>query len=140
MIRQVAPHMLRRGRGSIVNITSRNAQATSREHPGHRDLLAYSVSKAAVNRMTTYLAEDFKHDNIAVNALSPGAVLTDTFMTADPEVAAMARDGGWGKPASADVIGPAMLYLAEQIPAKMTGQILSTDEFGVTWGPAAAVR
>ncbi|WP_319448745.1 MULTISPECIES: SDR family oxidoreductase [unclassified Mycobacterium] len=133
-MREVAGHMIRQRSGSIINLTSLSAERTVGGSAGHRDLLAYSVSKAGVNRLTTYMAEDLKSYGIAVNALSPGAVLTETFMRVDPEVGIEAENSGWGKPATPEVMGPAVLYLAQQTSSTLTGQILHTDEFGTTWG------
>jgi NAD(P)-dependent dehydrogenase (short-subunit alcohol dehydrogenase family) len=133
MTRHVAALMQAQQSGSIINMTSIAAERTPPDHTAHRDLLAYAVSKAAVNRMTTYLAEDLRPDGIAVNAISPGAVLTDMFVATDPEVAAMAKSTGWGKPATPEVMGPPILFLAAQNATTMTGQIVHHDEFGRTW-------
>jgi NAD(P)-dependent dehydrogenase (short-subunit alcohol dehydrogenase family) len=139
MTRHVANPMSKQRSGSVINLTSLAAARTSPGHTAHRDLLAYAVSKAALNRMTTYVAEDLKPDGIAVNAISPGAVLTETFVATDPEVAAMAVSTGWGKPPAPEVLGPPLLFLATASPATMTGQIVHHDEFGHTWPRDAAV-
>jgi NAD(P)-dependent dehydrogenase (short-subunit alcohol dehydrogenase family) len=133
MTQHVAALMQARRSGSIINLTSLAAERTPPDHTAHRDLLAYAVSKAALNRMTTYLAEDLRPYGIAVNAISPGAVLTDMFVATDPEIAEMANATGWGKRPTPEVMGPPMLFLAEQTAATMTGQIVHHDEFGQTW-------
>jgi NAD(P)-dependent dehydrogenase (short-subunit alcohol dehydrogenase family) len=134
-IRQVAPHMIRQGRGSIINITSRSAGFTDREHDrgAHDGLFVYGVSKAALNRLTTYFAEELRPSGVAVNALSPGGVLTDTWRQVAPADFEAARLSGKGKQPVPEVLGPALLYLARQTAATMTGQILHTDAFGTTW-------
>ena len=96
------------------------------------------MSKAALNRMTTYLAEDLRPYGIAVNAISPGAVLTETFVATDPEVAAIATLTGWGKPPTPEMMGPPLLFLATVSPATMTA-IVHHDEFGRTWPENSAV-
>jgi 2-deoxy-D-gluconate 3-dehydrogenase len=137
MSRSVGPHMIRQGGGSIINITSLSAIFTSKGHPGHEDLLMYCVTKAALNRMTTFLAEDWKAHGVAVNSISPGFVETDTFAGIDPVAVANAKTGGYIKPPTPEALGPALIYLAQQRGDGITGQILHTDEFRKSW-PAAA--
>jgi len=132
-IRHAAPHMIRQRSGSIINLTSAVAGFTPKGHPGHEELLVYGVSKAALNRLTTFMAEELKSYGIAVNAISPGAVLTDTWSAVDPVAAAEARASGWGKPPTPEVMGPAILYLAQQTAETLTGRILHTDEFRKGW-------
>jgi NAD(P)-dependent dehydrogenase (short-subunit alcohol dehydrogenase family) len=134
-IRQVAPHMIQQGRGSIINVTSRSAGFTHRERDraAHDGLFVYGVSKAALNRLTTYFAEELRPHSVAVNALSPGGVLTDMWRQVAPADFEAARLSGKGKQPVPEVMGPALLYLAGQTAATMTGQILHTDTFGTTW-------
>jgi len=129
----VGPHMIRQKSGSIINMTSGSAQFWPKGHPGHEELLLYCVTKAALNRMSTFLAEELKEHGIAVNALSPGAVLTDTWIAVDPKATDEAAASGWAKQCTPEVMGPAMLYLAQQTAETMTGKILHTDEFRKSW-------
>ena len=66
----VIPHMMRQGRGSIVNIASRPALKGS---PG---LSAYGASKAGVLNLTQSLADELREHNINVNAIIPGTMDT----------------------------------------------------------------
>ncbi|MEW6143786.1 MAG: SDR family NAD(P)-dependent oxidoreductase [Thermodesulfobacteriota bacterium] len=68
--RSVIPHMIKQGRGSIVNIASRPALKGS---PG---LAAYGASKAGVLNLTQSMAEELKEHNINVNAVIPGTINT----------------------------------------------------------------
>jgi 7-alpha-hydroxysteroid dehydrogenase len=65
----VVPHMLRVGRGSIVNISSAAA------HVGMRGMAAYSVAKAGLEGLTRALAQELA-PKIRVNAISLGAIMT----------------------------------------------------------------
>jgi NAD(P)-dependent dehydrogenase (short-subunit alcohol dehydrogenase family) len=132
-IRHAAPQMIRQQSGSIINLASGSAEFRPKGHLAHDNLLAYGVSKAALNRLTTYMAEELKPHGIAVNALSPGAVVTDTFVTSFPDAVESVRESGWGKPPTPEVMGPAVLYLARQTATTLTGQILHTDEFQKSW-------
>ncbi len=71
VIREVAPHMIKQGAGSITVLTSACAEPTERGSPAHVNLMVYAVSKAAVNRLTTWFAAELGPDGIAVNAISP---------------------------------------------------------------------
>jgi len=68
--RAVAPRMAARRAGSIVNISSTSAL-------GAMPLLAYGPGKAAVQNLTAILAVEFGPDNVRVNAVVPGYVLTE---------------------------------------------------------------
>jgi len=63
---------LRRGQGSIVNITS---IAGHQRHPFAGS--AYSTSKAALSALTRELAVEFAEFGVRVNAVAPGEIETD---------------------------------------------------------------
>ncbi|WP_174273451.1 SDR family NAD(P)-dependent oxidoreductase [Sphingomonas bacterium] len=125
-IRQAAPFMMRQRSGSIINITARGGDFLARDDPAHHRLLPYGVSKAALNRLSHFMAEELRPHGIAVNALSPGVVLTR------PSAAGFAG----AKPATPEILGPALIFLARQSAETLTGKILHTDEFGKSWGAA----
>ncbi len=75
----VLPEMCRRGRGSVLNISSRVA-----EHPDgppypafhvEHGATLYGLSKAALERMTTGLAAEVSPYGVSVNALAPVAAV-----------------------------------------------------------------
>jgi NAD(P)-dependent dehydrogenase (short-subunit alcohol dehydrogenase family) len=67
----VAPQMRELGGGAIVNLSS---IAWMR---GAAGLPVYAAAKAAIVGLTRSLAADLGADNIRVNAIAPGAVMTD---------------------------------------------------------------
>jgi len=79
----VLPHMLRQGKGSIINTASFVASlgaATSQ--------ISYTASKGGVLAMTRELGVQFARQGVRVNALSPGPVATPLLMelfASDPE-------------------------------------------------------
>jgi NAD(P)-dependent dehydrogenase (short-subunit alcohol dehydrogenase family) len=98
--------------------------------------LLYGVSKAALNRLTSYFAAEFEGDNIAVNALSPGdaSAYMRVMNNLGPDVPEQEVLAGyqldeefWGNP---------IVHLAGVRPSEMTGQILHTYTFGQSWGPS----
>jgi NAD(P)-dependent dehydrogenase (short-subunit alcohol dehydrogenase family) len=123
-IRQAAPFMIERKSGSIVNITARAGNFLARDDGAHASLCPYGVSKAALNRLSHFMAEELRPHGIAVNALSPGVVKTgaNRFDMDFP-----------GKEATPEVLGPALIHLAQQGADGLTGQILHADEFGKSW-------
>lgn len=117
-IRHVVPHMVRAGAGSIINITARGAANLPKGDPAALPgLLSYDVSKAALNRLTSFLAEELRQHGIAVNALSPGVVATR------PD------SGPTARPATPEAVGAPIVHLAQQTAATLTGQILHADDF-----------
>jgi NAD(P)-dependent dehydrogenase (short-subunit alcohol dehydrogenase family) len=67
----VRPQMRRLGSGSIINLSSIAWRAGAGEMP------AYSAAKAGIVGLTHALARAFGDDNIRVNAIEPGAVMTE---------------------------------------------------------------
>lgn len=70
-IQAVVPGMRKLGKGSIINFSSIAWMA------GGATMSAYCTSKAAVVGLTKSTARDLGPDNIRVNAIAPGAVLTE---------------------------------------------------------------
>jgi NAD(P)-dependent dehydrogenase (short-subunit alcohol dehydrogenase family) len=64
------PHLLRSGRGAIVNVSSRAAVVPA------PNVAAYAVSKAGVVTLTSVLALELKRHGITVNAVLPGIIDT----------------------------------------------------------------
>jgi NAD(P)-dependent dehydrogenase (short-subunit alcohol dehydrogenase family) len=69
--REVYAGMKSRGGGAIVNISSINALL------GPPEMVTYVAAKGAINAMTKALAREWGPDNIRVNTLSPGWIITD---------------------------------------------------------------
>ena len=68
LARLCAPHMEKRGGGSIINIGS----IYGRESGGP---LTYNASKAALHSFTKMLAREYAPKNIRVNTIAPGSIL-----------------------------------------------------------------
>lgn len=75
VICEASPHLIRNGKGSIINIVSVDA------YDGCKGYSAYSASKGGVVSLTKSLALDLGQYFIRVNAIAPG--ITDTPMTHD---------------------------------------------------------
>ena len=120
--RAVAPTMLARGGGSILNITSGAGDQDFRRYRGRLPSLAYGVSKAALNRMTVGFAREFEDRGISVNALMPASMVWTE-----------GAEAFFGSEAAGEeAVGPenmveASLHLVRQTPESLTGWV-GTDE------------
>jgi citronellol/citronellal dehydrogenase len=121
----VAGPMSDGGGGSIINISSGAADPKVVGLPS--GFLTYSVAKAAMERFSTALADELRSLGIAVNALRPGAVKTET---AVHELGEDYDWTGWAKP---EAVVPAVVFLAAQRGDGLTGRIVDSTQYGVTW-------
>ena len=122
--RAAARHMLARGAGKIVNVTSIFALK------GVPNYAAYSASKAAVVGLTRALAIEWAPGGVQVNALAPGYVATDinAEARADPDrLAGLVRAVPARRIAEPDEIGPLVVYLASLASDYVTGAVLTFD-------------
>jgi NAD(P)-dependent dehydrogenase (short-subunit alcohol dehydrogenase family) len=132
------PPMVRRGRGSVVNIGSLygNVAPDMRlyEHlpkdPPFLKPPAYGMSKAAVSALTRYLAALWGPTGVRVNTLSPGGVLggqDPTFREKFSQRVPMRRMA-----THEDLTGP-LLFLASDQSAYVTGTELVVDGGFLCW-------
>lgn len=122
MCRAVLPYMLRRNRGSIINISSVWGDCGSAcEAP-------YSASKGGINAFTKALAKEVGIMGVRVNAVAPGFI--DTRMNSsltDRDVGEIRDDVPLGRTGTPDDVAQAVLFLAENGASYITGQILTVD-------------
>jgi NAD(P)-dependent dehydrogenase (short-subunit alcohol dehydrogenase family) len=120
----IAPHLLERGSGSIINIASVAGLS------GSPALAAYGASKAAVVSLTKTLAIEWGSAGIRVNALCPGWTATDLnkdlWSNEQLSAAMMTRVplARWATPE--EMVGPAV-FLAADASSYVTGQVLVAD-------------
>jgi len=131
MCKSTVGHMLNRGQGTIVNISSINAIRTL---PALS--LAYSVSKAAVIAMTREIAIEYAPKGIRANVILPGMMATP-FVTASlteaygGDVGAMManRDAicPTGKQGESWDVAHLALFLASDEAKYITGEAVVVD-------------
>jgi len=125
MSREVVKHMLPRGTGNIINISSMAAQY------GLPKVIAYSASKTAIDGMTRAMAVELSPKGIRVNAIAPGFIysaMTEKALNSDPErkakVFGRTPIGHMGEPGD---IGNAAAFLVSDAAKYITGVILPVD-------------
>jgi 3-oxoacyl-[acyl-carrier protein] reductase len=123
---QLAVRQFRRqGGGVIVNTTSIAAR-----QPGGPGSAIYGSSKAFVQGLTRYLARDHARDNIRVNAVAPGFVLTPlqdrTTTPAQREAAAATIPlGRGGRPE--DLVGAYLFLASDAMSGWITGATIDVN-------------
>ena len=126
MAKHVAPVMIRRGEGKIINVSSGTAykgQPTGMAH--------YITSKGAIVSLTRALSRELGEHGICVNTLAPGLTLSDSILENEPHLDMSAKKvlasralKRHGHPK--DLIG-AVLFLATADSDFVTGQTIAVD-------------
>lgn len=121
--RAALPHMIAAGHGSIINTASIAGLS------GDFMQTAYGTAKAAVMRLTQYVATQYGPQGVRCNAIAPGAVMTPALRDNLPAQAIDALRGHNALPylGEPEDIAQAMLFLACEESRYVTGQTLIVD-------------
>ena len=126
--REVAPAMVKRGCGCIVNIGSVAGLA------GNQGGAIYSTAKAAVHEYSRCLAALLKPHNIRVNVIAPGDIVTQRFLASRTTDENLKVKGGtlerYGWPIE---IARVMEFLVTEDSSFISGQVLRVDGAKQLW-------
>ena len=126
--------MVRRGQGGrVINVASISGLVANRGIGGR----SYETSKAAVIQFTRAVAADWAPHRVTVNAIAPGAFLTEPnlrWSRLNPAIMetfkAQIPMGEFGRP---EDLGPLAVYLASDAARYMTGAVLVIDGGYTAW-------
>ncbi|WP_031330806.1 SDR family NAD(P)-dependent oxidoreductase [Rhodococcus erythropolis] len=134
--RLAIPHMNSAGGGSIVNTASVGGLI------GDSLQSAYGSAKAAVIRLTQYIAVQYGANGVRCNAVAPGAIMTPALVDNIPTdvIDGMKQANALPYLGEPEDIAHAMLYLASDESRYMTGQTLVVDGGLTSKSPLATGR
>jgi 3-oxoacyl-[acyl-carrier protein] reductase len=122
-MKAVLPHMVARGSGRIVNISSVTF------HLGMATLSHYVASKGGVIGLTRSLAREMGPHNIHINCITPGAIKTaaEATVVSDEQAREFVSHQSLQRRIMPLDVARVCLFLACELSDGMTGQILNVD-------------
>jgi NAD(P)-dependent dehydrogenase (short-subunit alcohol dehydrogenase family) len=121
LVAELAPLMAKRGGGAIVNLSTMVADYGA---PG---MSLYGSSKAAINLLTKAWTAEYGRSGVRVNAVSPGPTRTDGTDSMGEGLDRLAAEAPAGRPATADEIAEAVVFLATDRSSFIQGAKLAVD-------------
>ena len=121
LVAELAPLMATRGKGAIVNLSTMAADYGA---PG---MSLYGSSKAAINLLTKVWTAEYGPSGVRVNAVSPGPTRTEGTDAMGEGLEQLAAQGPAGRPATADEIAEAIVFLATDRSSFIYGAKLAVD-------------
>jgi NAD(P)-dependent dehydrogenase (short-subunit alcohol dehydrogenase family) len=131
--RYVAPHMVERGAGSIVNVTSMSSRI------GHAGRSEYGAGKAQAHKIAQSLAAELGPRGVRVNCVAPGHIWSERLERyyrlsaqqrgVDYEVVLAENTGEMAlrRPVTEDEVANAVLFLASDLASGITGAVLDVN-------------
>jgi len=122
LIQKIASHLRdKKLPGSVVVISSVTG------HIAHPNLAAYGMTKAALNQLVKNLVIDLSPFQIRINAVSPGATLTERTQSDSQYQNNWSEITPLGKPATVQDISETVLFFLSEQSKHITGQALVVD-------------
>jgi NAD(P)-dependent dehydrogenase (short-subunit alcohol dehydrogenase family) len=121
LVAELAPLMAKRGKGAIVNISTMVADY------GMPGMSLYGSTKAAINLLTKAWAAEYGPKGVRVNTVSPGPTRTEGTDVMGEGLEQLAAQAPAGRPASAEEIAEAIVFLAIDRASFIHGAKLAVD-------------
>jgi NAD(P)-dependent dehydrogenase (short-subunit alcohol dehydrogenase family) len=121
LVAELAPLMAKRGKGAIVNVSTMVADY------GAAGMALYGSSKAAINLLTKAWAAEYGPSGVRVNAVSAGPTRTEGTEAMGEGLQQLAAQAPAGRPATADEIAEAIVFLASDRASFIHGAKLAVD-------------
>jgi len=130
--RRVAPAMVARGWGRIVNVTTKlDTMNRLGTHP-------YGASKAALEMATEVWAKEVEGTGLTINIVNPGAGANTPGMA--DEMRAMSRDGRAARLVEPEEMVPPLLYVVSREADRVNGMRFDANAWDAALPPAEAAR
>jgi NAD(P)-dependent dehydrogenase (short-subunit alcohol dehydrogenase family) len=117
-----AKQMIRQASGGSILFTS-----SVTGHQAHKQLAAYSMTKAALEMLAKNLVIELSQYRITVNTIAPGATLTERTLDDPNYQSVWSQITPMGRPATTTDIANAALFLVSDKASHITGQSLIID-------------
>ena len=117
----IAPRMVERGRGTIINVTTMAAEF------GMVGLSAYGASKAALALLTKAWAAEYGPKGVRVNAVAPGPTTTPGTEAMGDGFAAIVSTIPLGRAAAPKEIAATIVFLASSRASYVNGATIHVD-------------
>ena len=130
LVQRAAKEMIKSGAGGRIVLMSSQVGIQA-----YRNLTAYGMTKAALQLMARNLAYELGEYGITINAIAPGATLTERTKKEQPDY-----EGIWGKLIPRGVVGKpediakTCLFLLSEEAAHINGQTIPVDGGWTTAG------
>jgi NAD(P)-dependent dehydrogenase (short-subunit alcohol dehydrogenase family) len=121
LVAELAPLMAKRGKGAIVNLSTMVADYGA---PG---MSLYGSSKAAINLLTKAWTAEYGPSGVRINGISPGPTRTEGTDAMGEGLERLAAQAPAGRPATADEIAEAIVFLATDRSSFVYGAKLAID-------------
>jgi NAD(P)-dependent dehydrogenase (short-subunit alcohol dehydrogenase family) len=121
LVAELAPLMAQRGRGAIVNVSTMVADY------GAYGMSLYGSTKAAINLLTKVWTAEYGPSGVRVNVVSPGPTRTEGTEAMGEGLERLAAEAPAGRPATAEEIAEAIVFLATDRSSFIQGAKLAVD-------------
>lgn len=128
-MRAALPHMVERGGGAIVNVSTGMARQPA---PLNVD---YAAAKAGLNTLTQALSEEYAPQGVRINTVSPGAVRTAWWTKDGGAADVIAAQSGTDRDSVMDTVAPQMM---NQTNGRLTDPQEVADVIALLCSPRSA--